>query len=180
MKAAFMKGNYGPGDVRRLVPNGVIVSVQVFIGYIETNPLWHVLNGFFIFGGLGAISMSLARGLHHTASESTLFHTPYVSPTDITLSLASNKQRRSSTQVSHEDFAKARLFWAYLLRQCNVEPCFVLDKNSFDSGFRSLGPLSYPRQHALQSRRALCGYRIICDWWGFCLQLSFLPHRPRP
>jgi hypothetical protein len=80
MKAAFMKGNYGPGDVRRLVPNGVIVSVQVFIGYIETNPLWHVLNGFFIFGGLGAISMSLARGLHHTASESTLFHTPYVSP----------------------------------------------------------------------------------------------------
>jgi hypothetical protein len=50
MEAAFMKGNYGPGDVRRLVPNGVMVSIQIFIGYIETNPLWHVLNGFFISG----------------------------------------------------------------------------------------------------------------------------------
>jgi hypothetical protein len=47
MEAAFIKGNNRPGDVRRLVPNGVMVSVQIFIGYIETNPLWHVLNSLF-------------------------------------------------------------------------------------------------------------------------------------
>lgn len=45
-----MKGNYGPGDASRLIPNGAIVSVQVFLGHIETHPLWYVLNGFFISG----------------------------------------------------------------------------------------------------------------------------------
>jgi hypothetical protein len=91
MEAAYIKGNNRPGDVRRLVPNGVMVSVQIFIGYIETNPLWHVLNSFFISGRTWAISISLARGWHHTASELTLFHGPHVSPTDITfLSLTYN------------------------------------------------------------------------------------------
>jgi hypothetical protein len=80
MEAAFMKGNYGPEDVRRLVSNSVMVSVQVFIGYIETNPLWHVLNGLFhLWADLGPISMSLARGWRHTASELTLFM-PHMSP----------------------------------------------------------------------------------------------------
>jgi hypothetical protein len=53
MEAALIKGNNRPGDVRRLVPNGVMVSIQIFIGYIETNPLWHVLNNFSSLGGLG-------------------------------------------------------------------------------------------------------------------------------
>jgi hypothetical protein len=32
MEAAFMKGNYGPGDASRLIQNGAIVGVQVFLG----------------------------------------------------------------------------------------------------------------------------------------------------
>ena len=32
MEAAFIKGNYGPGDASRLIRNGSIVGVQVFLG----------------------------------------------------------------------------------------------------------------------------------------------------
>jgi hypothetical protein len=35
-------------------------------------------------------------------------------------------------------------FWVCPLRRGNVEPCFILDKNSFDSGFRSLGSSALP------------------------------------
>ena len=32
MEAAFMKGNYGPEGASRLIRNGAIVGVQVFLG----------------------------------------------------------------------------------------------------------------------------------------------------